>query len=307
LKIVTAEQMRELERRAAELGLPQNELMENAGLAVAHKVKAWLGSAALHQIVVLVGPGNNGGDGLVAARHLHDWGAKVYIYLCAERRDDDPNYRITKERGIPSILASQDEGLVKLGDLLSSSDAVIDALFGTGKLRPIEGVNKQVLNRVGQAKQQRGALSIIAVDMPSGVDADSGASDPSTVAADLTITLGYPKLGLFSFPASDQIGRLVIADIGLPPGLGQSIAIEPITDDLVRAMLPHRPRNAHKGTFGRVMVCAGSAYYIGAAFLACEAAIRVGAGLVTLALARSLQPTLATRFPSMMYCLWAVD
>lgn len=298
---MTTEQMRELERGAAELGLPQDVLMENAGLAIAQEVKGWLGSAAQRQILVLVGPGNNGGDGLVAARHLHDWGARVYTYLCAERREDDPNYRITKERGIPSILASQDDGLVELGDLLSSSDAVIDALFGTGKLRTLEGVYKQVLTRVRQAKQERAALSIIAVDLPSGVDADSGATDPSTVAADLTVTLGYPKLGLFSFPASEQVGQLVIADIGLSTGLGRDIAIELITEDSVRAMLPQRPRNAHKGTFGRVLVCAGSAYYIGAAFLACEGAIRVGAGLVTLALARSLQPILATKLTEVTY------
>ncbi len=300
MKIVTTEQMGELERRAAEIGLPTEVLMENAGLAIAREVKGWLGSAPRRQILVLVGPGNNGGDGLVAARHLHDWGAKVHIYLCTQR-GDDPNYRIAKERGIPSTLASEDEDLVALRNLLSSSEVVIDALFGTGKLRPLEGTYREVLNRLAEAKGSQPSLAIIAVDLPSGLDADSGATDPSCVAADLTITLGYPKPGLFSFPGSEKAGRLVVADIGIPQELGQGIAVEVITPEFVRATLPQRPRNAHKGTFGRILVCAGSIHYIGAAYLACEGAIRVGAGLVTLALAHSLQPILATKLTEVTY------
>jgi len=301
LKIVTVDEMRELERRAAEVGLPSPVLMENAGLATAQKVKEWLGSAALGQILVLIGPGNNGGDGLVAARHLHDWGARVHIYLCAERKGDDPNYTIVRERGIPCTIASKDQDLSSLDGLLSSSDIVIDALFGTGKLRPIEGIYREVLTRVRQAKEAQPGLKLVALDLPSGLDADTGAIDPSSVAADLTITLGYPKLGLFSFPGRDLVGQLVIADIGIPPHLGQDIATELITENYVKAVLPQRPRGAHKGTFGRVLVCAGSLHYIGAAYLACEGAIRVGAGLVTLAVARSLQPILASKLTEVTY------
>lgn len=301
MKIVTTGEMRELERRAAEIGLPSEALMENAGLAIAQEVKGWLGSAAHRQILVLVGPGNNGGDGLVAARHLHDWGAKVHVFLCAERRGDDPNYVIVRERGIPCTTASKDQELSNLDSVLSSSDMVIDALFGTGKLRPIEGIYKEVLTRVRAAKEAQSALKVIALDLPSGLDADTGAADPSSVTADLTITLGYPKLGLFSFPGRDVVGQLVVADIGIPPHLSQDIAIELITEDCVRAMLPQRPQNAHKGTFGRVLVCAGSLHYIGAAYLACEGAMRVGAGLVTLAVARSLQPILAAKLTEVTY------
>lgn len=291
--------MREIERRAAEIGLPPEVLMENAGLAIAQQVKGWLGSAAGRQILILVGPGNNGGDGLVAARHLHDWGARVYIYLCSQRTD--ANFRIATERGIPCTVASEDKNSAELDSILCSSDMVIDALFGTGKLRPLEGIYKEVLNRMRQAKEAQPGLKVIALDLPSGLDADSGATDPSCAAADLTITLGYPKLGLFSFPGSDMLGQLVVADIGIPPHLGEDIATELITEEYVRAMLPKRPRNAHKGTFGRVLVCAGSLHYIGAAYLACEGAIRVGAGLVTLSTARSLQPILATKLTEVTY------
>ena len=301
MKIVTSGEMRELERRASEIGLPSEALMENAGLAIAQEVQGQLGSTAQQQIIVLVGPGNNGGDGLVAARHLHDWGARVYIYLCAERGDDDLNYVIARERGIPCNKAINDKDLVNLENMLSSSDAVIDALFGTGKLRPIEGIYKEVLTRVREVKEAQPGLKVIALDLPSGLDADTGAIDQSCVAADLTVTLGYPKLGLFSFPGRDLVGQLVIADIGIPPNLTQGIATELITEDFVRATLPKRPRNANKGTFGRVLVCAGSLHYIGAAYLACEGAIRVGAGLVTLAVARSLQPILASKLTEVTY------
>ena len=301
MKIVTTDQMREIERRAAELGIPSEVLMENAGLAIAQEVKGWLGSAAQRQILILVGPGNNGGDGLVAARHLHDWGARVYIYLSTERGDDDPNYRLAKERGIASTVASQDKDLVDLESILSSSEVVIDALFGTGKLRPLEGIFKEVLTRVRQAKEAQPALNIVALDLPSGLDADTGETDPSCIAADLTITLGYPKLGLFAFPGRDKVGELVVVDIGIPQRLGEDIATELITEEFVRSMLPRRPRNAHKGTFGRVLVCAGSIHYIGAAYLACQGAMRVGAGLVTLAVARSLQPILATKLTEVTY------
>jgi len=191
--------------------------------------------------------------------------------------------------------------MVELETLLASSEVVIDALFGTGKLRPLAGVNEQVLARVRAAKEARPRLGIVAVDLPSGLDADSGATDPSCVAADLTVTLGYPKLGLFSFPGREKVGQLVVVDIGIPESLGQGIATELIAAEFVGSMLPKRPPDAHKGTFGRVLVCAGSMHYSGAAYLACQGAMRVGVGLVTLAVARSLQPILATKLTEVTY------
>ena len=290
-----------MERRCDEQGTPPSVLMEHAGLTIAQRVGRLLDGVAGRSILILVGPGNNGGDGLVAARHLHDWGARVHIYLFRPRKSDDTNYCIVKGRGIPIAIASGDKGFATLDSALSSCDAVIDAIFGTGKLRPLEGTIKEILIRVRKAKLGRPDIKVVAVDLPSGVDSDTGAADPSCLAADLTITLGYPKVGLLSFPGRDLVGEISVADIGIPPQLGERIQTELITDDFVRQTLPKRSRNAHKGTFGRVLVCAGSLNYIGAAYLACEGATRVGAGLVTLATARSLQPILAAKLTEVTY------
>jgi len=301
VKIVTTEEMIELERRSDEAGVPPSILMEHAGLAIARHIYGLIGNVAGRDIVILVGPGNNGGDGLVAARHLRDWGARVCVYLPAKRKDNDKNFQLVKERVIRIVLAENDKKYADLHRALSSADVVIDAIFGTGKLRPITGAIKDILNRVRDTKKIRPEMKIVAVDLPSGVDSDSGAADPATLAADLTVTLGYPKIGLFYSPVSELIGKLVIADIGIPSNLGKDIATELITADWVQATLPKRPKNAHKGTFGKVLVCAGSMQYIGAAYLACMGAMRVGAGLVTLATAQSIQPILAAKLTEATY------
>lgn len=301
MKIVSADQMREIERRAAEVGLPWQILMDNAGLAIAKEVRKLKGSVLGSSIVILVGPGNNGGDGLVAGRHLHDWGARVSLYLSHPRKEEDTNYRSALQRGIAVTEAEKDVSMATLDDLLSSAEVVIDALLGTGKARPMGGILKDILERVGQAKKKRPGLTIVAVDLPSGLDADSGAIDPATPKVDVTVTLGYPKLGAFSFPGAERVGQLIIADIGIPPGVGRDIPTELITPQLVRQMLPARPLDANKGTFGRLMVVAGSNNYIGAAYLACAAAMRVGVGLVTLAVAQSLHPILAAKLTEVTY------
>jgi len=301
LKLVNNAEMRLLEERSAGVGVPPEVLMENAGLAIAGEVKKLGGDINGCRVLVLVGPGNNGGDGLVAARHLHDWGAKVTLCLCNRRTSGDKNFDLVKERGIPSIEAGNDQGLSALDRTLSSTEIVIDALFGTGKLRPLQGTVKDVLDRVRIAKQTRPEITIVAVDLPSGLDADSGAVDPASLCADVTITLGYPKVGLFAFPGAGMVGRIIVADIGIPEHLAEDIHTEVITLEWVRSVLPMRPPDAHKGSFGRVLVAAGSENYIGAAYLACAAATRVGAGLVTLATARSLQPILAAKLSEVTY------
>lgn len=302
MKVVTTSEMVDLERQSDAQGIPPSMLMDNAGLAIAQRISGLLGGGAVgRNILLLIGPGNNGGDGLVAARHLHDWGARVELYLMLQRKDDDPNYALVKERGIPITIADDDKDYIALGGALSFSDVVVDSVFGTGKLRPLEGTIGEVLNAVRRARESRPELKVVAVDLPSGVDSDTGVADPLCLTADVTITLGYPKIGLFSFPGRDLAGEILVADIGIPVNLGGDIATELITRNMVRAMLPERPRNAHKGTFGRVLVCAGSLNYIGAACLACEAAMRVGAGLVTLAVAHSLQPVLASKLTEVTY------
>jgi len=303
LKIVTTDQMREIEQRAAAIGLPPEVLMENAGLAVAQEVKRYLGNIAGRRILTLIGPGNNGGDGLVAARHLHDWGADIHLYLTKPRADSDTNYQLTQQRGIHTITTTtgQPDDLAALDSLLPSVEVVIDALFGTGKTRPMEGAFKQVLVKVREAKERDTNLQIMALDLPSGLDADTGAADIACLSADVTITLAYPKQGLFAFPGATKVGKLIVADIGIPARLAEDISTEIITANEVRAKLPEREPDANKGTFGRVLVTGGSINYIGAVYLACAAATRVGAGLVTLATARSLQPILASKLTEVTY------
>lgn len=301
MKVVTADQMRRIDQECGNIGLPTNVLMENAGKAAAEEVRRILGAIDQQRILILAGPGDNGGDGLVAARHLHDWGARVSLYLFGQRPPEDPNLKLVRERGMTCVEVAQDENLVRLDDWLSSATAVIDALFGTGKSRPLAGVFRQALDRVNNARERQPGTHIIALDLPSGLDADSGAVDPACPYADNTITLGFPKPGLFNSPGAERAGRITVVDIGIPTHLVEQINSELITDAWVRSVLPKRPLGANKGSFGRVLVVAGSINYIGAAYLACSGAIRVGAGLVTLATAASLQPILASKLTEVTY------
>ncbi len=254
MKVVTAEQMRHIDNRCADIGLPTEVLMENAGKAVADEVRRILGTIDKHHILILTGPGNNGGDGLVAARHLHDWGAKVTLYLCSQRPPDDPNLKLVQERGITSIDATQDEELERLKEVLSSVTTVIDALFGTGRSRSLRGIFIQVLDRISRAKKRQPRLRLIALDLPSGLDADTGAIDPACLYADNTITLGFPKVGLFNFPGAERAGKISVADIGIPPYLAEEVTTELITSEWAKSVLPKRPLAANKGSFGRALV-----------------------------------------------------
>jgi len=301
VRILTSAQMRQVDQDCAKVGLPPNVLMENAGKAVAEEVRRILGAIDRQHILILIGPGNNGGDGLVAARHLHDWGAEVSLYLFSQRPPDDQNLRLVQERGIACVEVTQDENLDKLDKLLSSTSTVIDALFGTGKSRPLGDIFPPALDMVSGAKKIQPGLRIIALDLPSGLNADTGSVDPACLYVDNTITLGFPKLGLFNSPGAARAGKITVADIGIPAYLAEQATEELIDSELARSLLPKRPLEANKGSFGRVLVVAGSINYIGAAYLACTGAIRVGAGLVTLATATSLQPILAAKLTEVTY------
>ncbi len=301
MKVVTADQMREIEARAAGLGLTSPVLMENAGRVVAGEVRSYLGGVAGSRIVVLVGPGNNGGDGLVAARHLHDWGSRVLIYLCATRPQGDNNLELVLSRGVDVIRGEEDDRLTNLAAALGKADAVIDALFGTGRMRPLDGIYRDALLKITEVRRQRSRLRIIALDLPSGLNPDTGGVDPACPEADLTITLSSPKLGLYSFPGAEKAGKVVVSDIGIPEKLTDDVKIALLTPDWVKDRLPARPLNSHKGTFGKTLVVAGSVNYIGAACLACSGAYRAGAGVVTLATARSLVPVVAAKLTETTY------
>jgi NAD(P)H-hydrate epimerase len=296
MKILSVDEMRRVEQECIKSGISTDMLMENAGKAVAGETKRILGNIETKQIILLIGPGNNGGDGLVVARHLHDWGARVSLFLLGQRDKDDHNLKLIRERDIACY-----DNLEELGEFLLSTDTVVDALFGTGRSRPLEDVFKQALEKVAEARKKNPELNIIALDLPSGLDADRGSYDPACLHADYTITLGFPKLGLYNSPGARRAGLITVADIGIPEQLVEGVKTEIMTDEWARLELPQRPIEANKGSFGRVLVIAGSINYIGAAYLACSGAMRVGAGLVTLATAGSLYPILATKLTEVTY------
>jgi NAD(P)H-hydrate epimerase len=170
---------------------------------------------------------------------------------------------------------------------------VIDAVLGTGHLRPLGEPLMEIFRLVTEERRDRDNLVLLALDIPTGMDADTGAVDPSTPHFDVTVTLAYPKVGLFKFPGAARVGQLEVVDIGIPPRLAGSVNTELLTPEWVTSRLPERPPDAHKGTFGRLLIIAGSHNYVGAAVLAAEAAYRVGAGLVTVATPQSVYPLVA--------------
>ncbi len=304
MKIVTAAQMAALERAAQRRGVSADALMEQAGLAVAQAARRELGPVAGARVVVLVGPGNNGADGLVAARHLSRWGAQVTAYVVTRRPDPDPKQALARQFGVMVQWAAQDPGLAALDRLLGPGcRLVIDAVLGTGRSRPLEGAMREVMSRLEARRGDPRRPLVLALDLPTGLDADTGQADPACPAADVTVSLGFPKAGLLTFPGAAQVGRLEVADIGLPAGMEEEaeIPLELLTRPWASSALPQRPLNSHKGTFGHVLAVVGSRNYVGAAYLACQAAIRSGAGLVTLAAPESTDAIAAVKLTEVIH------
>lgn len=289
--------MRAIEDRSEEAGVSTDTLMENAGLAVARSARRIVGPLTGVPFVVLVGSGNNGADGLVAARHIQRWGARVTAYICRERGSPDPKLHDALGDGVDVVTVSEDPGLDRLRLMLGSAHLVIDAMLGTGRARPIDGVFKDILGILSAARRggPRTAPGLLALDLPTGLNCDTAEVDPACVAADVTVALGYPKRGHLTFPGAGVVGKLEVADIGVPPGLDEDVQVSLLTSSWARDALPVRPGDSHKGTFGRTMIVAGSRSFLGAAYLAAASAARVGAGLVTIAIPASLVSSVAPR------------
>ncbi len=287
--VVTTEEMRRLEQAAVDAGDTWDGLMEHAGWGVAQEALRYLGVVQARHVVVLVGSGNNGGDGLVVARHLHDAGASVHIYLW--RRTDVPgdmNWQRCRQRGIAETLASDDIDQSMLRQLLTRADMVIDALLGMGVSREVSGDLACIVDVTNSIRAQKNDLLVLSIDLPTGTHSDHGTILGISIHADATVATGLCKRGLLFYPGKGCAGTLSVADIGIPSEHLEGIMSKTITVEQARALLPHRSEDAHKGTFGKALVVAGSLLYPGAAALASAGAGRAGAGLVTLATARSI-------------------
>jgi hydroxyethylthiazole kinase-like uncharacterized protein yjeF len=283
MKVVTVEEMRQLEERSVGAGVSLDSLMEAAGLGVARRIGQLLNGPRGKRVLVLVGPGNNGGDGLVAARYLSDWGALVTLYMTSPKRGCDDKYEECRSRRIRILEADDGGDHFSLESYLSLTDVVLDAMFGIGQRFPLEGSFADVCHTLKKARRQQPSPMLIALDVPTGVDAETGAVDDACQSVDITLTLGVPKAGLFKFPAAAHTGLLETIDIGIPVGLDSDISLALADDAMINGMLPPRSAGGHKGSFGHVVVVGGSRSYVGAPVLAATGAYRSGAGLVTLA------------------------
>lgn len=288
MKIVSAAQMRALDRHVIdELGIPGPTLMERAGEAVADEALRLLYDHP-GEVLVLCGKGNNGGDGLVAVRHLRDTGCEARAVLPFTRESLSPDAALMYDRAVAAGVAVVP---VVSDDELEQAGVIVDALLGTGVTGPVGGALGELIARVNKC---RGGRGVLAVDLPSGVNADTGGMPGPAIRAEATVTMALPKPCLLLYPGAAQAGRWTVADIGFP---ATAIEAQPAVGEVTEraqaaAWLPARPPTAHKYSVGAALIVAGSFGMPGAAAMASTSAYRSGAGLVRLALPASLAATL---------------
>ena len=304
IPVFTIAEVRAAEAAAVQNGVPYAETMQRAGAAVARRIRRFIedapNQAAAQHVTMLIGPGNNGGDGLVAARILkEDTRASIHLYLLRERPNDD-HLHAAVEAGLSITVAPADRDSRALARFLSTSIIVVDALYGIGVRLPLPDDAQQLLRKVhailNSSREGDGWSPIerlttpprrphvLALDCPSGLECDGGAIDEAALMADETITMIGAKTGQFLFPGAAAVGRLDVCSLDLPEvAYRQTSPVELFTSADASRFLPHRPPNSHKGTFGRVLVVGGSRAYTGAPGLAGVAAYRLGVGLVTIA------------------------
>lgn len=296
MRILNADQMREADRATIhDVGIPSIVLMENAGRQVVSAMESLFDDLAERSVAVIAGRGNNGGDGFVVARTLHQRGIETSVFLVGRVAEVEGDARINLDvlgRLGVTVVEVADEGAWELHfSEIGEHDLLVDALFGTGLRGPLTGLHGTVV-----ADLNGSGIPIVSIDLPSGLSADTPDLLGDCVDASVTVTLGAPKLPLVLPPAEEKAGEVVIADIGIPLGVIEQLdgpRIELITKERLRPLIPPRSPDSHKGDFGRVLIVAGSAGKTGAAALAAQGALRSGAGLVTIACRRSCQPVVA--------------
>jgi hydroxyethylthiazole kinase-like uncharacterized protein yjeF len=287
MKVSSVQEMRGLDRRAmTEYGVPDHVLMENAGQAVYYAIQRRL-SVRGRRFLVISGPGNNGGDGFVLARKLHSSGANVRVLVLAGAGayagPARLNYEMLAKSGVEALV---EPGIEQIVESIGQCDAVVDGLLGTGIRGDVDGRFREVIEQVNDAGKP-----VFAIDIPSGVDGDTGQVRGAAVRADTTVTFGLPKRGNLLYPGAELCGRLIVTHISFPPELTAS-------DDIAVALsqpaeLPPRRVDGHKGNFGDFLFIAGARSYFGAPSLAASSALKAGGGYARLAAPRSMVPFLA--------------
>lgn len=303
MKVATAEQMQELDRKAIEAyRIPGIVLMENAGRGATEVISNTFPDLQKMKIAIVAGKGNNGGDGFVIARYLLNRRISVKVYLLADskglRGDAETNFQIFQRMKGEVISIPSSKDYQKMKKELEKFDLLIDAIFGTGLDAEVRGYYREVIDHLNTLQKP-----IVAIDIPSGLDANTGKPFGTAVRASLTITFGLPKIGHVISPGLDYVGKLKLVDIGLPKKLVEEERIQTylLENDEIRGWLstPRRP-DTHKGDYGHLLVIAGSVGKTGAAAMTCETALRIGAGLVTLAIPKSLNAIMEVKLTEVM-------
>jgi len=298
MKLVTAAQMREIDRHAIEdLNIPGMVLMENAGRGVARCAERVLRALGGTRVHVVAGRGNNGGDSFVAARHLHNAGYDVAVTLLAAasdlRGDAAANHRICAAMGATIDEMPELPSPTSLREHLVGADVVIDGILGTGITGEVHGAARAAIDAFRDIARQR----VVAIDIPSGIDSDTGQVLGAAVTAGHTVTFGLPKIGLYQHPGAARAGEVLVQEIGLPPAelTSDRLPIHLTTPADVARWLPARRPDAHKGDCGRIFIVAGSVGMTGAAAMAGMSALRTGAGLVTVGVPVARRARMAPR------------
>ena len=289
MKVARVVEMKDLDRRAREeFGISEDLLMENAGQAVYFVISQELGIKN-NKFVVFCGGGNNGGDGLVIARKIHSSGGEVKVFLL----DDEAKFKGGAKRNFEilsrmpveiSRVSSTDSVIPELLDC----DAIVDAIFGTGLVRKVSGIYKDVIELINGSQS-----AIFSVDIPSGINGDTGEIMGAAVEADYTVTFGLPKLGNMLYPGYEHCGKVYVSHISFPPSLYNSKSIKIAINSPVE--LPERARDTHKGSYGKALFIAGSSSYVGAPYFCAMSFLKAGGGLSYLATPKSVSPFIASK------------
>jgi len=289
MRVSRVAEMRNLDRRAlSDFGITQEILMENAGEAAYFVILRELGVSG-KKFVIFCGIGNNGGDGFVVARKIHSTGGEVKVFLLGERDKLEAaarkNFDIISKMPIDVFDIESTE---QAREAVFNCDAIVDAIFGTGLSREVAGIYRDTIELINESKKK-----VFSIDIPSGINGDTGQVMGSAVRSDCTITYGLPKIGNMLYPGFDFCGKLYVSHISLPPSLYNTESIKVQVNELVE--LPERDKDTYKGSYGRALFIAGSSNYLGAPYFSALSFLKTGGGLSYLATPSSISPFLASK------------